>query len=348
MLSKKDKEEILRLRQEESLSYKEIHKKIKFSITTIMNVCKEKIKEVEQPKTVNTLQSSSIPKDVLEEAKKIIEKRHKDEIIEEYWKEYLDPLFDSGEWLIKEIHNNEINELSAEHRKEFSRFKNNYERKMQNLQTVNQKLNEDNSHLQTFIDNRLDDAGRREKFACVKEQNRIEQERYDFDLVCMEKQNRIEQERYDFDQSVDKQRANLNNRQLELVQRDKDQNKRNDEQDERDKKLSELQKLLDDQADKQRIERKEITQDQDRAQKLLDDQVVKQQIKDSELKQKKYELEQKKDAIIIVKKDLMGFAGEIGRELLELSIVEQKIERNKHFLFLTGEHEKVLERISLS
>ena len=96
-----------------------------------------------------------------------------------------------------------------------------------------------------------------------------------------------------------------------------------EEQDERDKKLNEGQKLLADQIHKQQIER-------------------------NELEQKKYELEQKKDAIAAEKKDLMDFAGEIGGKLSELSRVEQKIERNKHFLFLTGEHEKVLERISLS
>ena len=41
MISKKDKEEILRLRQEEGLAYKAIHEKTKFSINTIMGICRE-------------------------------------------------------------------------------------------------------------------------------------------------------------------------------------------------------------------------------------------------------------------------------------------------------------------
>ena len=88
-----------------------------------------------------------------------------------------------------------------------------------------------------------------------------------------------------------------------------------EEQNERDKKLSELQKLLDDQADKQ-------------------------QIKNNELERKEYELKQKDDAIILVKKDLMAFAREISQDLLELSRVEQEIERNKHLLFLTADPSK--------
>ena len=45
MLSKKDKDEILRLRHEEDLTYKAIHEKTNFSINKIMNVCKGKVEE---------------------------------------------------------------------------------------------------------------------------------------------------------------------------------------------------------------------------------------------------------------------------------------------------------------
>ncbi len=176
------------------------------------------------------------------------------------------------------------------------------------LNNDNTALRETNADLSDYIGNYLDDAGRREKIACVRGQNRLEQER----------------------SSLDRYIRKMSNWRLELVQRDKD--------------LSEVQKLLDDQADKQQIERKEIIQEQDRVQKLLDDQVVKQQKKATELEQKKYELEQKEyelkqngDAIAAEKKALMKLSREIGKNLAE-------IDRNKHLLFLTGEREKVLER----
>ena len=212
------------------------------------------------------------------------------------------------------------------------------------LNNDNTALRKTNADLREHIDKYLDDAGRREKNACVREQDRLKQMESDFDSACTEKRNKLEQEK----SSLDRYISRLSNWRSELVQRD-------EYQDECSKELDKIRKLLDDQEDKQRIERKEITQEQNKRdkklskiQKLLDDQVVKQQIKATELEQKKYELKQKGDAIAAVKKDLMDFAGEIGQEFSELGRLKQEIERNKHFLFLTGEHEKALERISLS
>lgn len=63
MLSKKDKEEILRLRQEEDLTYDAIHEKTKFSINTIMSICREKAEENQKE------EATSCSDDILSERK---------------------------------------------------------------------------------------------------------------------------------------------------------------------------------------------------------------------------------------------------------------------------------------
>lgn len=68
MLSKKDKEEVLRLRREEDLTYKAIHEKTNFSINKIMNVCKGKLEE-SQKEEVEENQKEEIEKSQKEEAK---------------------------------------------------------------------------------------------------------------------------------------------------------------------------------------------------------------------------------------------------------------------------------------
>lgn len=394
MLSKKDKEKILQLRQEENLSYKEIHKKTKFSVTTIMNVCREEVEENQKEEAKKQVVSQdgeeeidkdknqinkkeevhfdsaesklrAIPKAIdalieteqlkgddraewekrIEDIRRVLRIEVDDRIAEEredatekrdeQWREHIKENYDKKEIAVNlrsvlgerdttiEDLTNEIDEVDN--------LNTNLNNKNIDLNNDNTALQETNADLNDHIENYLDDAGRRERSKLRLEKESFAREKTDFDSVCV----RLEQERDDFDQSVLRIDNCLTERKLELDQRDKYQNQRNEEQDERDKKLSELQKLINDQADKWRIERKKITQEQDRIQKLIDDKAVKWQIKDSELKQKKYELEQEKDAIAAVKKDLMDFAGEIGRELSELSRVEQKIERNKHFLFLT-------------
>ncbi len=428
MLSEKEKDEILRLRQEENLSYKEIHKKTKFSINTIMNVCREKAEESqkeEAKKQVVSQDGEEIDKDKnqIKQKEEVIFNSAEDKIrampgaIDDFIEtEHLKGA-SRAEWEkrkeeIKEILRIEVDDRIADEREDATEIsdgqwrvliKKEFDKKevAANLRRVlkerdttiedlgndnvalwetnadltkeneekdnlNTNLNNKNADLNDYIENYLDDAGRRERSKLRLEKESFAREKTDFDSACVREQNKLEQERDDFDQSVNRIGNYLTKQKSKLDQRDKDQNNRDKELDER-KKLIEgqadkqqiegekiiqdrdrVQKLLDDQVVKQQIEREKIIQDRDRVQKLLDDQVVKQQKKATELKQKEYELEQKRDAIATVKKDLMDFAEEIGHEFLELGRVEQKIERNKHFLLLTGEREKVLERIPLS
>jgi len=125
--------------------------------------------------------------EVLDEAERTVKKRHEDDIIKGYWEKAVLPCFDRGDWLTRATHETEINELIAKHGYELSRQKNNYEQKMQELQVSNQQLIDANNGLindnigrQAYIDNNLDDAGRREASICRGTLERLARERMNF------------------------------------------------------------------------------------------------------------------------------------------------------------------------
>lgn len=158
------------------------------------------------------------------------------------------------------------------------------------LNNDNTTLRKKNADLDNYIETYLDDAGRREKIACMEEQEKLA--RYISRLS-------------DLRSELDQRDKDQNKRNEKQDQRDKDQNKHNEEQDQRDKKLSEIQKILADQIHEQQIKRTELEQ------------------KKYELEQKEYELKQKRDIIAAEKNDLMVSAEEIGRQLSALYRAEK-------------------------
>lgn len=352
MLSEKDKEKILRLRQEEDLSYEEIHKKTKFAKNTIMNICREKVEK-----------SQKKIKESQEEAKK--QEVHFDNPINKVRAipKAIDNLIeteqlkadDRAEWEkrkedIREILRIKVDDRIAEEREDATKISDeqwqehieeNYEKKEvvtflrrsirrreAAIEGLTKSIEEGDEFTASLRDRNID----------LNNDNTVLRKKIadrDDHIMVLRKKNAYLDDFIDnfLDDAGRRERSKLRSERKKIDQE-------REEWAEWDKERSEEQKIIDEQKINIRLKRKKITQERiewdkklSEEQKILEDQKHKQQTERTELKQKG-------DAIAAEKKDLMAFAGEIGRKLLELSKVEQKIKRNKHLSFLTADPSK--------